>query len=131
MLLLATDWPCCPASLASPLLPPCCSYGLEEGAIVLVSALGHPDVSVLQQPAVVGGGVVSELAARQEIAADLAAAMAAAAAGSAEEAGAGGAAAAAADEKDEKPELSALAGEGADAAAAAEAEPPEKRQRVG
>lgn len=55
-----------------------CSYGLQEGAIVLVSALGKPDSSVLQQGAAPGrDGVVAELHARQEIEADLAVATAA------------------------------------------------------
>ncbi|EFN55776.1 hypothetical protein CHLNCDRAFT_145220 [Chlorella variabilis] len=55
------------------------SYGLHEGAIVLVSALGRPDASVLQPApdAGVGGGVLAQLQAQQEIAADLAAAAAA------------------------------------------------------
>ena len=54
-----------------------CRYGLEEGALVLVSALGAPAESSVLQPA---GGVLSALKAEQEIAADLAAAVAAAAA---------------------------------------------------
>lgn len=112
-----------------------CSYGLEEGALVLVSALGKPATSVLQHAADLGdglgGGVVAQMQAQHEIAADLAAATAAA----------GGTAAAAGDVKpDVKPEVkpdalveqAADAGAGGPAAAAEEAglEPLEKRQRV-
>lgn len=65
-------------------LPGCCRYGLEEGAIVLVSALGAPASNPLQ-PAT---GVLSSLVAEQEIAADLVAATAAVGAGVGEAAGA-------------------------------------------
>ena len=62
---------------------PLCSYGLEAGAIVLVSALGQPAASVLQPPIACGdggggGGVLSELAEQRAIATDLAEAAAAA-----------------------------------------------------
>lgn len=112
-----------------PLLPclPACSYGLEEGALVLVSALGKPAASLLQHAADLGGGsgggVVAQLQAQHEIAADLAAATAAA----------GGAAAG-----DVKPDVKADVKPDvqprvlAEAAAEEEAglEPEEKRQRV-
>lgn len=103
------------------------SYGLEEGALVLVSALGKPAASLLQHAADLGGGsgggVVAQLQAQHEIAADLAAATAAA----------GGAAAG-----DVKPDVKADVKPDvqprvlAEAAAEEEAglEPEEKRQRV-
>ncbi|KAI7842625.1 hypothetical protein COHA_003729 [Chlorella ohadii] len=105
------------------------SYGLEEGALVLVSALGKPAASLLQHAADLGGGmgggVVAQLQAQHEIAADLAAATAAAVAG-----GAAG---------DVKPEmladqpadaLQSEAAGGPEAAGEAGLEPQEKRQRV-
>jgi len=108
---------------------PHCSYGLEEGALVLVSALGKPAASLLQHAADLGGGmgggVVAQLQAQHEIAADLAAATAAAVAG-----GAAG---------DVKPEmladqpadaLQSEAAGGPEAAGEAGLEPQEKRQRV-
>ncbi|KAI3437904.1 hypothetical protein D9Q98_000349 [Chlorella vulgaris] len=108
------------------------SYGLQEGAIVLVSTLGKPAASVLQDmedngggAGGGGGGVLAELQARQEIAADLAAAAAAAASG-------GGQLGGAADSKqglkhpleEEELHVAVLAG-------AAEEQPQEKRARVG
>ena len=72
-----------PTSLDTVIVPlSLCSYGLEAGAIVLVSALGKPAASVLQ-PASAGGdrggGVLSELAEQRAIATDIAEAAAAAA----------------------------------------------------
>ncbi|PRW57523.1 ENTH VHS [Chlorella sorokiniana] len=113
------------------------SYGLEEGALVLVSALGKPAASLLQHAADLGGGtgggVVAQLQAQHEIAADLAAATAAAGG-----AAAGGAAGdVKADVKpDVKPEVppeqAAGAAGGPESAAGegASLEPQEKRQRV-
>lgn len=110
---------------------PCChgcSYGLEEGALVLVSALGRPAEGVLAAAGGDGGGggVLSELAARQEIAADLAAATAAEAGAAAGE----DAAAAGEDAKDIKPDVKVLEEEAAAGAAGEPGEPLEKRQRV-
>lgn len=93
-------------------------YGLEPGAIVLVTALGAPAGGPEGGP-----GVLSELAEQREIADDLAAAAAAVDAGALQ--------GEAADVKDEKQLKQGLEEEAAAAAgAAAEGEPPEKRQRV-
>lgn len=53
------------------------AYGLQEGAIVLASALGAPPAHILQPEG--AGGVLAELQEEQEVAAELAAAAAEAA----------------------------------------------------